>query len=158
VRLTSANAGAGRSQGFGFVQYALPEDAARVVEQEQGMELGGRKLKLELAVQSGARPKVERAKPKSQSAAQSAAPQAESAATARRVPDKASSVVLVTNLAPEITADKLEKVRCASLAHPRAPRSCCTCVATGLPPLRKSQRRSVAFSGDALCRVTVRAC
>lgn len=38
--------GGGRHQGFGFVQFALEEDAERAVEELQGRELGGRKLKV----------------------------------------------------------------------------------------------------------------
>ena len=39
----------GRHKGYGFVQYALQEDAERAVEDLHGTELGGRKIKVESA-------------------------------------------------------------------------------------------------------------
>ena len=39
--------GSNRHKGYGFVQYALEEDAERAVQELHGTELGGRKLKIE---------------------------------------------------------------------------------------------------------------
>ena len=43
--------GARESRGFGFVEYALPDDALKAVDDMDGKEERGRKLKVELAVQ-----------------------------------------------------------------------------------------------------------
>ncbi|CAK8988367.1 RNA-binding protein 28 (RNA-binding motif protein 28) [Durusdinium trenchii] len=43
----------GKSRGFGFVQYALPEDAATAVDQLRGMEIAGAPVKLALAEKKG---------------------------------------------------------------------------------------------------------
>ena len=45
----------GRSRGFGFVEMASPEDAAKAIEMFNGKEVGGRNLTV-----NEARPKMER--------------------------------------------------------------------------------------------------
>ena len=52
-RVSLAKEADGRNKGFGFVKFSLPEDAANAVQELQGREMGGRPLKLELAVKKG---------------------------------------------------------------------------------------------------------
>ena len=39
----------GRSKGFGFITYAAAQDSEAAVEKSNGVELGGRKLKVNIA-------------------------------------------------------------------------------------------------------------
>jgi len=53
--LEASAATAGGSRGFGFVQFATPNDAHRAVKDMHGKELNGRKIRVEVAVK-GAKP------------------------------------------------------------------------------------------------------
>jgi RNA recognition motif-containing protein len=54
-RVSLAREPSGISKGFGFVKFAMEEDAVKAVDALQDHELEGRKLKLEIAVKKGSK-------------------------------------------------------------------------------------------------------
>lgn len=55
-RASIIQSGDGVSRGFGFVKFAMPEDAMRAVAILSGAELNGRTLSIELALKRGQKP------------------------------------------------------------------------------------------------------
>lgn len=67
-RASIIQGGEGRSRGFGFVKFAVPDDANRAVASLDGSEYKGRSLKVEIALKKGQRPEGVEAAPRKKGA------------------------------------------------------------------------------------------